>query len=305
MPEPTHDFDVAIVGGNFAGLSAALPVARARRRVAVFDHGLPRNRFASASHGFLGQDGRAPDAIRHAGRAEVAAYPTARIIDEAVLAIEGAEDGFHLRTAAGTYAARRIVLAFGMRDVLPEIPGLADCWGRTAQQCPYCHGYELADRPTGILMSGPAALHHAQLLREWSSDLILFADGHPLDAAERAELTAAGLVIFDAPVVRLEATEGRLAAVHLADGARVPRATLYLTSRQVPACDLAERLGCAMTEGPKGPYVAVDVQQRTSTPGVYAAGDLVRPFYNAPAAAADGALAGAFAHQSLLMLRAA
>lgn len=292
--------DVAIVGGSFAGLSAGLPVARARRSVVVFDSGLTRNRFAAASHGFLGQDGRAPDAIRLDGRAQFLAYPTARLVEDEVVAIDGERDRFRLMTRGGAEVlARRVVLAFGMRDALPDIPGLAECWGRSAMQCPYCHGYEAADLPTGLLVTGASPLHHARLLGDWTGDLVVFANGQALAPDDRAAIDALGLRVHDAPVVRIEATEGHIQAVHLASGARIPREALYLATRAAPATDLADRLGCRMSEGPHGPYVAVDMMQQTSVPRVFAAGDLTRPFYNAPAAAADGARAGSAAHQSL------
>lgn len=300
MSVPAPTLDVAIVGGSFAGLSAGLPVARARRSVVVFDSGLPRNRFAAASHGFLGHDGRAPDAIRRDGRAQYLVYPTARLVEDEVVAIDGERDRFRLATrGGGEVLARRVVLAFGMRDALPEIPGLAACWGRSAMQCPYCHGYEAADLPTGLLVTGASPLHHARLLGDWTGDLAVFANGHAIAPDDRAAIEALGLRIHDAPVVRIEATDGHIEALHLADGARVPRAALYLATRAAPASDLAARLGCRMIEGAYGPYVAVDMMQQTSVPGVFAAGDLTRPAYNAPAAAADGARAGAAAHQSL------
>ena len=154
---PNHpNADVAVIGASFAGLSAAIMLARARRRVVLVDDGLSRNRFSAHSHGFLGQDGVAPAEIRAKGLAEVLAYPTASFLPGRVTAITGRSGGFVIE-GPETFQAARVILAYGQRDILPDIPGLADCWGVTANQCPYCHGYELADRTTGLLVTGAAS----------------------------------------------------------------------------------------------------------------------------------------------------
>ncbi len=299
-------FDAAIVGGSFAGLSAALYLARGRRRVVVFDDGLTRNRFAGEAHGFLGQDGRAPRDIRLAGRAEVLAYPTAELREARVTAVEGGLDGFRVRQAGGgAVTARRVILAHGMRDHLPPIPGLAECWGVTAIQCPYCHGYELADRPTGMLMTGPvteAALHHLRFLREWSRDLLVLAHGHPVPEGARRDLAAMGMRLEEDRVDAALHDGGRLSALRLEGGREVPLAVLYVVARQEPASGLPAALGLEMADGPLGPFVRVDGAQLTSVPGVYAAGDLARPVFGAVAAAADGVAAAVACHRSLVGL---
>ncbi|QPH54450.1 NAD(P)/FAD-dependent oxidoreductase [Pontivivens ytuae] len=298
--DATPPVDAAVIGGSFAGLTAALYLARARCTVALFDDGLTRNRFATAGHGFLGMDGRSPEEMRAAGRRDVLAYPTVTLHEERVISVCSGEESFRLQTATGrTLAARRLVLACGMRDLLPELDGLAACWGRTVLQCPYCHGYEMADRPTGILFTGAPSLHQARILGDWSDDLVLFANGHEIAAEDRADLAARGIDVVEPEVARLEQRDGRLVALHLADGSKVARDVLYMVSEAEPACDLARQLGCAHEDGPFGPYVAVDDVQMTSVPGIYAAGDLARIGYSATWAAADGARAGAFCHQSL------
>jgi thioredoxin reductase len=294
-------FDAAVVGGSFAGLSAALYLARGRRRVAVFDDGATRNRYAAHAHGFLGQDGAAPDAIRMRGRAEVLAYPTVRLREARVTGIEGGEGAFRVRAVDGSVtAAARVVLAHGMRDLLPAIPGLQACWGVTAVQCPYCHGYELADRPTGILMTAPGLPHHVRLLRDWTADLTLLANGHALSDAEREEAHALGVRAAEGAVAALRHRAGQLEAARLANGGEVALGALYLVTRSEPAAPLADDLGLAMDEGPTGRFVKVDEMRRTSLPGVFAAGDLARPFYGSAFAAADGVTAGTACHRSLL-----
>lgn len=296
-------FDAAVVGGSFAGLSAALYLARGRRRVVVFDDGRTRNRFAPASHGFLGQDRRAPDAIRLAGRGEVLSYPTAAVRGARVTTVEGGIDAFRVVAEDGSVVtARRVVLAFGVRDVLPPVEGIAECWGITAVQCPYCHGVELADRPTGVLTEGPGAMGHARMLRDWTSELTLFTAGCPLSPEDRGRFLAQGARIEEAAVTALRHERGRVRAVRLADGREVALEVLYLSARTEPRTRLAEDLGCVMDEGPTGLHVRVDDEGWTTVPGVIAVGDVAKPTFGAAAAAADGVQAGVACHASLLGL---
>jgi len=183
--------DVAIVGGSFAGLTAALQLGRASRTVAVFDTGRPRNAASSAAHGVPGWDGRPPLEILGAIRKDVAAYPTVTFADQAVTGLTGAADSFRLTMEAGEVLARRVILACGVTDRLPDIPGLAEGWGRWALHCPYCHGYEVKGRPLSILGRGPMALHMAQMLRsDWSADVTLIA--HDGDWGPEAQAEAEG-----------------------------------------------------------------------------------------------------------------
>lgn len=290
--------DVAVIGGSFAGNSAALMLARGRRSVAVFDTGLPRNSPAAAGNGFLGMDGLDPKGIQSRAQADVLKYPTTQIRPERVKAIARTDDGFTVitvTTGASSVNARRIVLAFGKTDILPDIPGLSGRWGNSVLQCPYCHGYEVADRPTGLLISGPPSWHQARLLSDWTSDLIVFTNGQPIPDAELPALEARNIRIVHDRIDHMDA-DGTL---HLISAAPVPRDVLYLTTHTKLASPLAADLGCDLTDGPCGPMVAVDDFGATSVPGVYAAGDITRPFYGATMAAASGALAGTACHQSL------
>lgn len=288
------DIDVAIIGGSFAGLSAALSLVRARRSVVVFDNHTARNRFASSLHGFLGQDGRSPFDIRMTGRREVR--------EETVVSIQidRPRERFDVQTEnGGRYCAQRVILAFGMRDELPDIAGLSECWGQTVNQCPYCHGYEIADRPTGVLMTGPASLHQSRILPDWCADLILFSNDQEISREDRLDLQARGIRIVDGRVALIEHSNGQMSAVVLNDGRRVHRQALYLVTRSTLSCDLATQLGCALTDGPFGRFITVDSLQHTSVAGVYAAGDISRAAYTASWAVADGQRAGVFCHQSL------
>ena len=180
-------FDVVVVGGGAAGLSAALVLGRARRRVAVVDAGSPRNAPATHMQGFLSRDGMPPSELLAAGRAEIAEYGVELIIDQ----VAGIEPGFHLRLASGLILeARRILLATGVGDELPDLPGVRERWGKDLLHCPYCHGWEVRDQPIGVLNTHPLSSDHAQLIRQWSNDVLFFSHTVELSPINRAELEA-------------------------------------------------------------------------------------------------------------------
>jgi thioredoxin reductase len=293
--------DVIVIGGSFAGLSAALQLARARRRLLVVDAGRPRNRFARASHGFLGQDGRAPAAIVESARTQVLAYPTAEFIAGEATEARQCDGEFEVALASGaTHHARGLILATGVVDELPDVPGLRERWGATVLHCPYCHGYEVAARRLGVLATGPQALHQALLLPDWSPDVTLFTNGVVApDDVQRAALQARGVRLEAEPVTALLGEAPLLSGVRLADGRVAALDALFTVSRTRPASALAEQLGCAFDEGPFGPVIRTSDRKETTVPGVFAAGDAARPAHNATWASADGVTAGIAAHQSL------
>ena len=197
-------FDAIVIGGSFAGLSATMYLARSRRKVLLIDAGLPRNRFTNASHGFLGQDGKSPSAIRMAGRAELAHYDNVAFLDgEAVDARQ--QDGcFDIEMGDGHIVqARRLVLATGVSDILPEINGLAERWGRTVLHCPFCHGYEFRDRPLGVLATGPASAHQGDLIPDWGPTTYFTQGAFEPSAEELARFAARGVTIERTPVVEI------------------------------------------------------------------------------------------------------
>lgn len=253
-------YDVVIVGGGPAGLSAALVLGRARRRVALVDAGEPRNARAHEAHGFLTRDGITPGELLALGRAEVAGYGV-ELIDDRVV---DASPGFEVRLGSGrTLAARRLLVTTGLRDVLPEIPGVAELWGNDVHFCPYCHGYEARDQPIAVLADEPIGEHKARLLRQWSDDVEVFTP---------------------AEVVRLVVEDGRLAGVELADRV-VRRTAAFVHPEFVPTDGLLTGLGCETNE--QG-WVAVDAAGRTSVPGVWAAGNVVDPMMQLITAAGQG-----------------
>jgi thioredoxin reductase len=299
-----ESYDVVVVGGSWAGLAAAMQLGRARRRVLVVDAGQPRNRFARSAHGFLGQDGRAPAAILETFRAQVLAYPTVRFTAGEATDARAAGDGdLEVELASGgSVRARRLILATGVVDDLPDVAGLAERWGDTVLHCPYCHGYEVADGRLGVLAADETSVSKALLLRDWSADVTFFTNGTPEpDAEQRAALEARGV---HTETRRLEALVGDapgLTGVRLRDGELVGLDALFATSRTRMASPLAERLGCAFDEGHFGPVVRTDARKETSVPGVYCAGDAAREPHNATWATADGVTAGIAAHQSLAL----
>jgi thioredoxin reductase len=295
-------YDVVVVGGSFAGLGAAMQLARARRRVLVLDTGRPRNRFTPASHGFPGQDGRAPADILDTFRAEVLAYPTVTFRPDEAVHARAADDGFEVTLASGSLlATRRLVLATGLVDDLPDVPGVRERWGVSVLHCPYCHGYEVADRRFGVLAFGERAVHQALLVTDWSADVTLFINrSMEPDAEQLAQLLARGVRVESRPVAELLGDGTELSGVRLVDGTVIPVDAMFTQPRTRIASPLAEQLGCEVEDGPfGGPVLRTDARKATTVPGVFAAGDVALAM-NATLAAAAGVMAGASAHQSLI-----
>ena len=294
-------YDVIVVGGSYAGLSATLALGRARKRTLVIDAGRRRNRFAHAAHNLLGQDGRAPGAIAAIGRAEVAAYPTATFLDGEAVAAATHADGFAVTPADGaTHTAARLILAIGVTDALPDLPGLREGWGKGVIHCPYCHGYEVAGRRLGVLAFGPLATHQATLIPDWGPTTFLTNGAAHLTAPEREALAARGVTIEEEPVAEILNAGDRLAGVRLRDGRTVALDALFTAVPRRLASPIAEQLGCALDDTALGPIIRVDATGQTTVPGVYAAGDAAHLMKSLPGAVASGYLVGAMAHQSLL-----
>ena len=310
MSDIYDTYDVVVVGGSWAGLSAAMQLGRARRRVLVVDAGLPRNRFARTSHGFLGQDGRTPAAILETARGQVLAYPTVRFIHDEVTGVtppaQEPNGELEVTLASGPTAhARRLVLATGVVDELPDIPGLAERWGKTVLHCPYCHGYEVAGGRLGVLAVGESSVHQALLLPDWSDDVTLFTNGSlELTADHRDALAARRVRIDERSIVGIVGDGSALDGVRLrgSDGGElVGLDALFTASRTRMASPIAEQIGCAFDDGPFGPVIRTDARKETTVTRVYAAGDAARERHTATWASADGVTAGISAHQSLAL----
>jgi thioredoxin reductase len=291
------DYDVVVVGGGAAGLSAALVLSRAMRRVAVVDAGRPRNAPAAHMQGFLGSDGLPPGELLAAGRAEVEGYGGHLVTGTVAAIAVGDRTGarrqsFTVVLADGsTLRTRRVLVTTGLRDDIPDVPGVRERWGRDLLHCPYCHGYEVRDQPLGVLAGGSPieeVVAHAHLLRQWSRDVVVFANGDTLTADQREQLVARAVGVVDAPVNRLVVESDRLVGVELGTGQLVPRTAVFVRPQLVPHDALLTGLGCAT--GAHG-WVAVDATGRTSVPGVWAAGNAVNPRAQVITAAGEGSAA--------------
>lgn len=291
-------YDAIIVGGSYAGLSAAMQLARGLRRVCIVDAGKPRNRFAAASHGFFGRDGAAPYEMIAEAREKVLAYETVTFISGEVLRAQRAERGFDVELANGDrLEGKKLVLAYGISDQLPAIDGLRERWGKTVLHCPYCHGYEFRGQRLGVLAVMPMSPHQARLLTDWGPTTFFLHDQPEPDAETLQHLRAREVTIERARVVAVEGA----ATVRLDDGRAHELAALYLGARIQLNSTLHAQLGCAMDLGPLGEVIRANPDTReTTVPGVFAAGDISRFFANATLASADGVMAGAGVHHALI-----
>lgn len=290
-------YDAIVIGGSYAGLSAAMQLARARRKVCIVDSGKPRNRFAAASHGFFGMDGAAPHAMIAQAREKVLAYPSVTFTEGQASSAAARDGGFEVGLASGQLlSSRKLVLAYGMVDRLPEVPGLSERWGKTVLHCPYCHGYEFADQQLGVLAVMPMSTHQAQLISEWGPTTLFLHEQAAPDAETAAKLAARGVTVESSRVLSMEDA----ATMKLADGRRVELAALYIGPQPTFASSLHAQLGCALEDTPIGAVIRADEKRETSVPGVFAAGDISRMMSNASIASADGVMAGAMAHQQLV-----
>lgn len=298
MGNSTISYDAIVIGGSFSGLSAAMQLARARCRIAVIDSGQRRNRFASTSHGFLGQDGRPPGDIVADAKAQLLAYPTVQWIDATASTAGQDKDGhgFTVTTPARTLHARRLVLATGLVDELPLLEGLAERWGKSVFHCPYCHGYELDRGRIGVLATSALSLHHALMLPDWGTVTLFLNHAFVPDAQQAAALAARGVTVEAGAVRRLSG----VATVELTNGRTFEMDGLFTLGTTRLASDVPGQLGCALDDGPLGPVIRTSPTKETTVSGVFACGDTARLFGNVALAVGDGALAGASAHQSLL-----
>lgn len=297
--DSTIDVEVVIIGGSYAGLSAALALGRALRQVLVLDSGRPANGPTPHAHNFLTQDGATPAALAAQARSQVLMYPTVRLLAETAVAATGTDGDFTLTTDTGQVVrARKLFFATGVRDHLPAQPGFAECWGISVIHCPYCHGYEYRQQPTGTLLNGDDALQHARLLRQWTTQLTIFTNGPATFSPEQwAQVARAGISVEQTPVQALHHHAGQLTHVALADGRQVALAALYLRPGMEQHCLLPQSLGCTYTEAG---YLQVDGVQQTSVPGIYAAGDATTPLRSLSAAVAGGTRAGVALNHELL-----
>jgi thioredoxin reductase len=290
-------FDVVIVGGGPAGLSAALNLGRARKRVLLCDGGQRRNAVAERIHGFVTQDGTPPAQFREIGREQLARYPNVEARDVQVEEIRGERGVFEVRLSMDErLQARRILLCTGMLDELPDLEGFRELWGRSIFQCPYCHGWEAQNLSFGFLAPSVEALEFALLLRGWSKDVVVLTDArYAVSPEAQTRLADAGVNLEQRRITQLAAKEGHLEQVHFESGAPLRLQVLFARPHQRQT-RVVQSLELALDSAG---YVRVDEQRCTSIPGIYAGGDLITPMQSATFAAATGAHAAAMLNHEL------
>ncbi|MGA5498752.1 NAD(P)/FAD-dependent oxidoreductase [Streptomyces cinereoruber] len=300
LPEGT--VDAVVIGGGSAGLNGALILARSRRSVLVIDSGTPRNAPAEATHGFIVLDGTPPSEILRRGREQVRRYggrivfAKAASAEPAALSADGDLRFTITLTDGRSVHARRVLVATGLRDELPDVPGLAEHWGHSVVHCPYCHGWEVRDEPIGVLATGPASLHHALMFRQLTDDLTYFTQGTDLDENDRARFAARNIRIIDTPVKEVvNNDDGTLAGVRLSDGQIVARRILAVATHMQARTEGLEGLNLPMRDLPDnmGRGFASGMAGTTEVPGVWVAGNATDLSAQVGAAGAAGALAGA------------
>ncbi|MFJ8905729.1 NAD(P)/FAD-dependent oxidoreductase [Streptomyces sp. NPDC102351] len=270
-------YDVVVVGGGAAGLSAALVLGRARHRTLVVDAGEPRNAPSSHMQGYLTRDGMAPAEFLALGREEIARYDVELVRDRVVDVTPGEDFTVALEKGASV-RARRLIVATGLKDEMPDVPGVAERFGRDVLHCPFCHGWEVRDEPFGVLASSAMSVHQALMVSRWSKDTTLFLHRvaeEELTDVDLRRLAAAGVDVVPGEVAGLVAEDDRFTGVRMSDGTVHPRSVLFVGPRPVPQTGLLERLGAEMDETPFGRYPVVDGNGLTSVPGVWAAGNAI------------------------------
>ncbi|MDT9687156.1 NAD(P)/FAD-dependent oxidoreductase [Streptomyces sp. P9(2023)] len=308
MSENTNEaqkYDVVVVGGGAAGLSAALVLGRSRRRTLVVDAGEPRNAPAAHMQGYLSRDGMSPAEFLATGRREIAAYGVEWTAGRVTGAVRdgGDADGFVVTVDDGRRVlARRLIVTTGLVDEPPAIDGVAERWGREVLHCPYCHGWEVRDQAFGAIAHPVFGAHQALIVSQWSADVTLFPHTYgPLPEEQSAQVAAAGIEVVPGEVAGLAVEDDRFTGVRMADGRFVARDVLFVGTRTTPRDGLLTALGAETRATPLGPFVAVDETGRTSVPGVWAAGNATGAHEQVINAASGGYRAGVAINMELIM----
>lgn len=292
-------FDVIIIGGSYAGLSSALLLGRSLRRVLVLDSGKPCNRQTPHAHGFLTRDGETPARLAAIAREQVLAYPTVSLLNDTAVRAYRQADGFRVETQSGAqFSARKLVLATGVEDLMPDLPGFAECWGRSVLHCPYCHGYEVHGQPLGVLGNGDVGYEMATLIQHWSRDLTLFTNGPAtLTESQRHVLDRLNVRVVEPEIASITHQDGFLTAIQFADGRSVPLTALFARVPFRQRHDLAGQLGCELTESG---LITVTEFGETNVPGVCAVGDVSSQMRQLSMAVASGVKAAAWLNRELI-----
>lgn len=297
----SNSYEIIVIGGSYAGLSAAMTLGRSLRRVLIIDSGMPCNRQTPHSHNFITQDGAAPAEIAAKAREQVLNYPTISWLSGTAVKASKETDGFTVETQNGeNFQAKKILFATGIVDIMPEIEGFQECWGISVLHCPYCHGYEVRNRRLGVFANGESALEFCRHLYNWSNKLTLFTNGpSQISETDLEHLRALHITINEHPIQKIRHSSGKLTEMELTDGSAVSLDALFAKVDFRQHCDLPRHLGCSYTEHD---FLITDDFQRTTIPGIYAAGDCATYFRSVAAAVAAGNKAGAIINRELIGL---
>lgn len=297
--ENNPDFEVVIIGGSYAGLSAAMSLGRSLRKTLVIDSGKSCNSQTPHSHNFITQDGKTPAAIAKEAKHQVLQYPTIEFLNDKAVQVLKTDFGFHVKTeTAKNFTAKKIILATGVKDIMPDLKGFAECWGISVLHCPYCHGYEVKNEQLGILADGAMAYELSRLISHWSPKLTIYTNGIgelELDNLEKLERN--NIKVVEKEVVALNHNNGYLKNIEFSDGTKQEVTAIFSRPNCQQHSDIPIDLGCETNENG---LVKVDEFQRTSVPGVYAVGDCTTLFRAVAAAVASGNKAGAIVNRDLI-----
>jgi thioredoxin reductase len=291
-------FDVIIIGGSSAGLSAGMALGRAARKVLIIDSGKPCNQQTPHSHNFFTRDGQTPGEILSIAREQTLKYPTVSLLNSEATQSKAIDGGFEVSTISGDkFSCKKLILAHGIKDEMPAIPGFTECWGISVIHCPYCHGYEYREQATGILANGEIGFELAKLISNWTKNLTLFTNGKStISAAQEKNIRSNNIHIIEDEITALEHSDGYLSAVKLKNNTTIKIDALYARLPFVQHSDIAQQLGCEISEPG---YIQVDGKQKTTVQGVYACGDNSSGIRSIANAVNSGTLAGVMANLEL------
>lgn len=297
--ETNNSFDVIIIGGSFAGLSAAMALGRSLRKVLIIDSGKPCNIQTPHAHNFITHDGETPASIAASALNQVLKYPTISLKNGLAVKADKTENGFEIGTEINErFFAKKLIFATGMKDIMPDIKGFGQCWGISVLHCPYCHGYEVRNEETGILANGEIAFEFAKMISHWTNKLTIYTNGKALITDEQVQkLQSKGIAIVEDEIAELEHEGGYVNKMIFVNGKHTAIKVLYAKLEMIQHCDLPKTLGCKFTE--MG-FLEVDGFQQTTVQGVYAAGDNTTMFRALPIAIASGTKAGATLNKEMI-----
>jgi thioredoxin reductase len=292
------NFDVIIIGGSYAGLSAAMALGRALRNVLIIDSGLPCNRQTPHSHNFITQDGEKPGVIAEKAKIEVLKYDTVKFLTGFAVSGTKTDKGFEISTQSGKlFSAKKLVFATGLKDIMPNIKGFSECWGITVIHCPYCHGYEVKNQKTGILANGYGAFHLARLINNWTKDLTIFTNGRSeLTQEQTDEIKRHNISIIEKEITSLKQKDGVIEDIIFADNSTFELKVIYSRPPFEQHCKIPELLGCELTE--QG-LVKVDAFQKTTVDNIFACGDNTNPIRAVSYAVSTGNNTGVFLNNAM------